>query len=123
MNSGEFLAENPYARFATRAIDAPVDARRTFIRNTYDQAHWAETLAYKERTIEPSLALIKATRQHIARLLQHIPDHWDHFVLLKFASDEGEGYKMTVGQQLSEMNWHQAEHCEEINETRRIHSR
>jgi len=95
----------------------------TFIRNTYDQAHWAETLAYKERAIEPSLALIKATRQHIARLLQHIPDHWDHFVLLKFASDEGEGYKMTVGQQLSEMNWHQAEHCEEINETRRIHSR
>ena len=95
----------------------------TFIRNTYDQAHWAETLDYQKRAIEPSLALIKATRRHIARLLQHIPDHWDRFVLLKFASDEGEGYKMTVGQQLSEMNWHQAEHCTEIFETRRIHSR
>ncbi len=95
----------------------------TFIRNTYDQAHWAERLAYKEREIEPSLALIKATRRHVARLLQHIPDHWDRFVLLKFASDEGEGYKMTVGQQLNEMNWHQAEHCAEIYETRRIHSR
>lgn len=95
----------------------------TFIRNTYDQAHWAETLAYKERAIEPSLALIKATRRHIAQLLQHVPDHWNRYVLLKFASDEGEGYQMTVGQQLGEMNWHLAEHCAEIHETRRIRSR
>lgn len=95
----------------------------TFIRSAYDQAHWAEALAYHKRAIEPSLALIKATRGHIAHLLQHIPDHWDRFVLLKFASDEGEGYKITVGQELNEMNWHFAEHCAEIRETRRIHSR
>ena len=95
----------------------------TFIRNSYDQAHWAETLAYKERASEQSLTLIKAIRRHIAQLLQHIPDHWDRYVLLKFSSDEGEGYKITVGQLLGEMNWHQAEHCAEIHETRRIHSR
>jgi FtsH-binding integral membrane protein len=36
MNSGEYLAETPYARFGSDlAIDAPVDARRTFIRRTY----------------------------------------------------------------------------------------
>jgi len=35
MNSAEFLADTPYARFGTRAIDAPVDARRAFIRRTY----------------------------------------------------------------------------------------
>jgi uncharacterized protein len=35
MNSGEFLADTPYARLGSLAIDAPVDARRTFIRKTY----------------------------------------------------------------------------------------
>jgi uncharacterized protein len=35
MNSGEFVADTPYARFSNLAIDAPVDARRTFIRKTY----------------------------------------------------------------------------------------
>src|SRR2546423_10397758 len=35
MNSAEYLADNPYARFGDLAIDAPVDARKTFIRKTY----------------------------------------------------------------------------------------
>jgi FtsH-binding integral membrane protein len=35
MNQAEFQANNPYARFGSAAIDAPVDARRTFIRQTY----------------------------------------------------------------------------------------
>jgi len=95
----------------------------TFIRNPYDQDHWVEALAYKERAIEPSLALIKATRRHLAQLLQHIPDHWDRYILLKFASWEGEGDKVTVGELLDGLNWHLADHCAEIHETRRIHSR
>ncbi len=95
----------------------------TFIRNPYDQDHWVETLAYKERAIEPSLALIKAMRQHLAQLFQQIPDHWDRYVLMKFASWEGEGDKVTVGELLDGLNWHLAEHCVEIHETRRIHNR
>src|SRR5215472_5862260 len=63
----------------------------TFIRNSYDQTHWVETLAYNQRAIEPSLALIKATRWYLAHLFSHIPDHWDRYILLKFASEEGEG--------------------------------
>lgn len=35
MNDAEYQASTPYARFGTAAIDAPVDARRTFIRKTY----------------------------------------------------------------------------------------
>jgi FtsH-binding integral membrane protein len=35
MNEAEFQADNQYARFGSAAIDAPVDARRTFIRKTY----------------------------------------------------------------------------------------
>lgn len=95
----------------------------TFIRNPYDQDYWVETLAYQERAIEPSLALIKAVRQHLAQLFQQIPDHWDRYVLMKFASWEGEGDKVTIGELLDGLNWHLAEHCAEIHETRRIHHR
>lgn len=35
MNQAEFQASTPYARFGSAAIDAPVDARRAFIRQTY----------------------------------------------------------------------------------------
>jgi FtsH-binding integral membrane protein len=35
MNPAEFQASTPYAGFGTLAIDAPVDARKTFIRKTY----------------------------------------------------------------------------------------
>jgi FtsH-binding integral membrane protein len=35
MSQAEFQASTPYARFGSVAIDAPVDARRAFIRNTY----------------------------------------------------------------------------------------
>lgn len=95
----------------------------TFIRNPYDQDYWVETLAYQERAIEPSLALIKAVRQHLAQLFQQIPDHWDRYVLMKFASWEGEGDKVTIGELLDGLNWHLAEHCAEIHGTRRIHHR
>jgi FtsH-binding integral membrane protein len=35
MNQADFRAETPYASYGTAAIDAPADARRTFIRKTY----------------------------------------------------------------------------------------
>jgi FtsH-binding integral membrane protein len=35
MNAAEFQASTPYARFGTAAIDAPVDARKTFLKKTY----------------------------------------------------------------------------------------
>jgi hypothetical protein len=35
MSSADFLADTPYARLGTYAIDAPVDARRAFIQKTY----------------------------------------------------------------------------------------
>lgn len=35
MNSADYQANTPYANFGALAIDAPVDARRSFIRKTY----------------------------------------------------------------------------------------
>jgi len=52
-----------------------------------------------------------------------VPDHWDRYVLLKFAGEEGEGDKVTVGALLDGLNWHLAEHCAEIQEIRRVHNR
>lgn len=95
----------------------------TYVRNSYDQAHWVEALAYRQRAVEPSVALIKATHQHLAHLMQHIPDYTERYVLLKFADQEGEGRKLTVGQLLNVVNVHLAEHCAEIRETRRVHNR
>lgn len=95
----------------------------TYVRNPYDQAHWVEALAYKQRAVEPSVALIKATHQHLAHLMQHIPDYTERYVLLKFADQEGEGRKLTVEQLLNAVNGHLVEHCAEIRETRRVHSR
>ena len=116
------LAETDSRSFMA-IITALAQSGSTFIRNPYDQEHWVEALAYKERAIEPSLALIKAMRQHLAHLFQQIPDHWDRYVLMKFASWEGEGDKVTIGDVLDGLNWHFAEHCAEIQETRRIHNR
>jgi uncharacterized protein len=35
MNSADHLADTPYAQFGIKAIDAPVDARKSFIKKTY----------------------------------------------------------------------------------------
>lgn len=94
-----------------------------FIRNPYDQALWVEQLAYHKRELGPSLALIKATRQHLAHLFQHLPDYEERYVLIKFASEEGEGSKVTVGQLLAGLNSHLKAHCAEIRETRQAHQR
>ncbi len=116
------LAETD-AMFFMALKSALAQSGSTFIRNPYDQDHWVEALAYKERAIEPSLVLLKAMRQNLAQLFQQFPDHWDRYVLLKFASWEGEGDKVTVGELMDSLNWHLAEHCAEIQETRLTHNR
>lgn len=63
------------------------------------------------------------SRQHLTHLMQHIPDYSERYILLKFASQEGEGRKITVGEFLDGISRHLAEHCAEIRETRRVHDR
>jgi catechol 2,3-dioxygenase-like lactoylglutathione lyase family enzyme len=92
-----------------------------YVRNAYDQDAWVKTLDYTGRAIEPSLALVRAIRRHISQLLQHIPDNSEHYVILKWVDEEGEGHKVTVGDFVESIVRHQADHCEEIRETLRIH--
>lgn len=95
----------------------------TVIRNPYEQMIWAGTLGYQQRAIEPSLAFIQAVHRHITQLLPCVPAYWERFIFQKFASDEGEGSKVTVGQMLDGLSVHLAIHCAEIREIRRLHSR
>lgn len=95
----------------------------TYIRNPYDQALWVKELAYSQRAIEPSLALIRATRLHCTHLIQHIPDYSERNVFMKFADDESEGSRVTVRGLLEVLNLHLAEHCKEIRQAREVHGR
>lgn len=40
------------------------------------QGTWADRWAYAQRPIAVSLALLKATRDHVIQLIEHVPDGW-----------------------------------------------
>jgi len=45
----------------------------------YDQDEWATAFAYHARSIDDSLAVVKAVRHHTATLIRTFPDAWwDH---------------------------------------------
>jgi hypothetical protein len=94
-----------------------------YVRNPYDPDVWVKALDYTGRPIEQSLALVKAIRAHIFQLLQHVPSNSEHFVLLKWADEGGEGSKVTVNDFVESLVRHQAEHCEEIRETLGVYDR
>jgi uncharacterized damage-inducible protein DinB len=44
------------------------------------QDTWADRWAYAQRPIEVSLALLKATRDHVIQLIEYVPDGWNRAV-------------------------------------------
>jgi uncharacterized damage-inducible protein DinB len=59
------------------------------------QNTWANRWAYAKRPIEVSLALLKATRDHVIQLLEHVPDGWNRTV--EFREPNGEIEIVPVG--------------------------
>lgn len=114
------LAESA-SLFMMQIKTALADSGTVFIRNSYNQETWPETLDYAGREIEPSVALVKAIHAHIVQLVQHVPDYWERYVMAKAIDATDEGRKNTVGDWLEAMAGHIWEHCEEIREIRRIH--
>ena len=47
---------------------------------TLTQDTWADCWSYSQRSIEESLTLLKANRDHIMQLLEHVPDAWEKTV-------------------------------------------
>lgn len=114
------LAESE-SLFMMQIKTALADSGAVYIRNPYDQETWPETLDYAGRAIEPSVALVKAVHAHVVQLVQHIPDYWECYVVVKAIDATDDGQKNTVGRWLETMARHLWEHCEEIREIRRIH--
>ena len=93
-----------------------------FVRPPYDQERWVERLAYQQRPIETSLALIKAVQAHLVQLLLHVPNGWDHFIVRKFAAED-EGQRSTLSTMITIQIEHTAAHLDEIRQTRTVHHR
>lgn len=90
-----------------------------YVRPPYDQDVWTAALEFTRRPIEPSLALVKASRGHIAQLLRFVPDNWEKYVITRMSAGEEKGYKTTVEELITTMVRHIREHCDEIREIRR----
>lgn len=114
------LAENE-TLFLMQMKTALAQSGSVYIRNIYDQEMWPESLDYAGRPIEPSVALMKAVHNHIVQLLQHVPDYWERYVMVKAIDATDEGQKDTVGHMLEAMAQHMWVHNAEIREIRRVH--
>lgn len=47
------------------------------------QETWGERWAYGRRSLDASLALLKAGREHVLQLLESVPEAWDRAVTLR----------------------------------------
>ena len=59
------------------------------------QVTWADRWAYAQRSVDVSLALLKASRDHVMQLLEHVPDGWNRSV--GFREPNGEIEIVPVG--------------------------
>lgn len=102
---------------------ALADSGHVYVRPPYGQELWPQSLAYSQRPIEPSVAFVQASRNHINQLLHYVPDNWEKFVLTKYTPEEDEGRKTTVSDLVNIQVRHMREHCDEIREIRKVHGR
>ncbi len=62
---------------------------------TLQQEDWADRWAYANRSIDMSLALLRAIRGHVLQLIEHVPDAWHRSV--DFRKPDGETERVPVG--------------------------
>ena len=83
------------------------------------QTEWAENWKYANRSIEPSLALLRANRHHIVELIQKTPGAWEKSIRLKWP--EGEEDRITIGEVLEMQANHVVGHICDIQMIRQAH--
>lgn len=79
---------------------------------TLSQDKWADRWAYAQRPVEVSLALLKAIRDHVMQLLEHVPDGWNRTV--EFREPNGETETVPVGFVIEMQADHVAHHVKQI---------
>lgn len=78
------------------------------------QVTWADHWAYGQRPIEVSIALFKATREHVVQLLEHVPDGWNRSV--RFREPNGDLEIVPVGFIIEMQANHVLHHVQQIEE-------
>ena len=81
------------------------------------QDRWAERWKYEDRSLDVSLALFKANRDHILQLLEHVPDGWCRSV--GFRKPDGEVERVPVGFVVEMQTDHVVRHVNRILAIRR----
>ncbi len=79
---------------------------------TLTQDTWADRWAYAQRPVDVSLALLKANRDHVMQLLEHVPDGWDKTV--GFREPNGEIIRVQVGFVIEMQTDHVVHHVKQI---------
>jgi len=76
------------------------------------QEVWADRWAYSSRSIDVSLALLKATRNHILQLVAHVPDAWQRSINVPVP--DGRFEHLTVGDVIRMQGDHAMHHIAQI---------
>lgn len=76
------------------------------------QTAWADRWAYAQRPIDVSLALFKATRDHVIQLIAYVPDGWNRAVT--FHEPDGTTEIVPVGFVIDMQAGHVVHHAKQI---------
>jgi len=84
---------------------------------TFPQTEWAEKWNYKNRSVDVSVELFKANRNHILQLIEHAQDCWNKSAL--FRDSNGEIVELPVGFVIQMQADHVVHHVNRIFEIRK----
>jgi uncharacterized damage-inducible protein DinB len=83
---------------------------------TQPQEVWAEKWAYANRSLDVSLALLRAIRNHIEQLVRQLPDGWHRSV--GFRKPDGKIERLPVGTIVEMQTDHVEHHVKQIRAIR-----
>lgn len=83
---------------------------------------WVTILNYASRPLAPALALFRANHRDLESLLNHLPEAWERYVMLK-RDASSELRQITVAQLIQTQTGHVEHHIEQIRTTRQAQRR
>ena len=84
--------------------------------SAFPQTEWTKKWNYEKRSIDVSLALFRANRDHILQLLEYVPDSWNKSV--QFQDSTGEVDVIPVGFVIQMQADHVEHHVKQITAIR-----
>ncbi|MEJ2616237.1 MAG: DinB family protein [Ignavibacteriaceae bacterium] len=80
--------------------------------SAFPQVEWAKRWSYEKRSIDESLALLKAVRVHMLQLLEYVPEGWTKSA--QFRDSNGEIEVIPVGAVIQMQAEHVVHHVKRI---------